>query len=396
MTNLQSLQDYFVRNHNGIIWRAIDHTVYLDDPSVHIDKVVYDKPILNSQKWAQSRGFKQDNTNQQNNQSMAASMFNSNDPLALTEVFHDPFGDLANQFLTELLSAKKAKDRSKAAAIISSQDYTVLQDAIVVGESVDAIKTGVLTGGLVEQAVPNLKVEWLTYTTGVDFFTFVPEGQAPEPTKGTVASVEYQVGKHMGGVEITERASAIINGDNIFQRLSNELGLKRLQKENALVADEIERATDVVAGVDFGLTSGTPPYNSNRPDPLWLTLQDKFDAVGGYFSQIMSKNQAYNEYANNDFVRGTYTPVNAPQANESVGPTPKYETVTWRRDNAIASATKLWAMDAQKALRGFRQAVRSFIIKKELEETTSQWLKSYYLPKIVDQRFISEVTGITA
>jgi len=381
--SLNNILDQYKLN-KALVWRAIDNTIYLDNPNVKLENLTYNTPIMNAQLWNESI---------HNEKSKSAS---ASDPAAISEVFSGPFADLANDMFSQLHAAKEARDRSKVASIITSQDYTVLQDAIVLGESMDAIKTGVLLQLWDEVPVPNLKGEWIDWTTGVDYFTNVPEGSLPEPTKGTASAVEYTVPKHAGGVAITEMAQSIINGANVFQKQIAELQRMRLKKENALVATELETASNTAAGVDVGATSGTPPLSTQRPETIWTTYVDTFDTAGGTFNAIASKNNVYNEYINNDFVKGAYVPVNSPTVNEMVGPTPKLEGVTWYRDNAISLGTKVWVMDRNLAGKIFRAAVRSVQIDSPKTESTEYYLKSYMLPEIVDNAFIYELTGMTA
>jgi len=385
--SINNLLDQY-RQNKALVWRAVDNAIYLDNPSVKLESMHFDESnkIMDARAW---------NTAVKNGNSLSASVA-SNDYAALSEIFKGQFGDLANTMFTELHSAKQANDRSKVASIITSADYTVLQDTIVLGESMDAIKTGVLLQLWDEVAVPNLTGEWIDWTTGIDYFTNVPEGVLPEPTKGTATSTTYTVPKHAGGVAITERAQAIINGADVFGKQVAELQRMRLKKENALVATELETASNTAAGVDVGATSGTPPLSTQRPETIWTTYIDTFDTAGGTFNAIASKNNVYNEYINNDFVKGAYVPVNSPAVNEMVGPTPKLEGVTWYRDNAITLGTKVWVMDRNLAGKVFRAAVRSVQIADPKTESTQYYLKSYMLPEIVDNAFIYELTGMTA
>lgn len=386
-TDIKNLIEQYKEHNKGLVWRAVDNIVYADNPSTPFEHLNFDNltPIMDSKAWLES-----------SNPSASKSASVSTDPLALTDVFYGPFGDLANDWLTDIQSARKSQDRSKAAAIITSTDYSVLQDAVVIGESMDMTKTGVLTGAIPEQALPNLKGEWVTWTDTVEYHLNVPEGQAVEPSKGTASAVEYTVKKGMGGVAITEYAQAMIHERDPFQRLIAELGRQRLKKENAMVADELTTATTSISGVDVGATSGTPPASTQRPEPIWLQVTDLFEGNGGTFNKIISKNQAYNEYINNDYVKGFYNPVIGTSVNESSGPTPGLQGVTWVRDNAIASTTSIYVMDSNNAMRGFRAGVRSFQLTNPKHENTEYYLKSFYTPEIVDQDFIRIVTGFTA
>jgi len=372
--------------YKGLVWNPVDHVVYLDNPSIPAESIRYDTPVLDSRAW----------TEQVRNKAASAVAVGS-DPLALTDVFFGEYAELANEMLQEMHLSRQQRDRQRAASVVTSQHYTVLQDAIILGESTDAIKTGVLAGLFDDVAVPTLNGKWIDYTTGVDYETNVPEGVAVEPTRGTATSTTYTLPKHMGGVAITERAEAIINGDNIFARLVNELSRKRLYAENGLVATELETAT-TVAGVDFGERSGTVPFTSTK-DPLngiLLTVADTLDSNNGTLTGLASKNQVWFEYITNDYIKGINTANPSITPNESVGPAPGLPGVTWFRDNAISAATKLWAVDRSKGGKNFRGPVRSFQVMDPKTETTEQFLKSYFLCEIVDTGLVREITGVTA
>lgn len=391
----QPLIEKWERNYKGLIWDSRDSTIYIDNPKSHINDINFENltPIMNSKEWVNGANI--------NNSSNDKSASINTDPLALTDVFYGPFGDLANDMLADISEAKKTKNRSLAAAVITSLDYSILQDAIAIGESVDAVKTGILAQAIPEQQIPNLKAEWFSWDDAVEFHLNVPEGQAVEPSKGTVTSVEYTVPKHQGAVAITEYARAMINapqgsGSSIFNRLVSAMQQQRLKKENGLVAAELENTVTTITGIDFGLRAGTPPLSSNTPEALYLEFVDYFDSVNGDFNAIMSKNNVYNEALNNDYLKGYYNAVNPPGVNESSAPAPGLPGVTWYRDNAISSGTKMWVMDINRALRGFRAGVRSFQLDDVKHETTEYHTKSFYIPKIVDQDYIREVTGVTA
>ena len=191
-------------------------------------------------------------------------------------------------------------------------------------------------------------------------------------------------------------AEAIINGVPVFTRLVTALGNARLKKENDVIALELERATTTLSGVDFGLRSGTPPLSSNVPMDTFQQVYDAIDAAGGTFNTVISKTKPFLEYRDNDQNKGVYTSAGPAVMNESVGPAPNLDGVTWYRDNAIVLGTKIWAMDASLALKIFRSITRSYQVVKVEEEHKIQYLKSYMSPKIVDNDNIIEVTGVTA
>lgn len=371
--------------HKGLVWNPVDHIIYLDNPAIPANAIRYDVPVMDSRAW----------TEQVRNK--AASITGGNDPLALSDVFFGEFAESASDMLQEMHLARQQRDRTRAASVITSQHYTDVQNAVILGESIDAVKTGVLTGFFEDVAVPTLNGDWIDYTNGVNYETNVPEGVAVEPTRGTATATSYTLPKHMGGVAITERAEAMINGVNIFARLVDELSRRRLESENGLVATELETAT-TASGVDFGARSATVPF-TNTQDPLngiMLTIADLFDSNGGSLTGLASKNQAWYEYITNDHIKGIDAANPAITPNESVGPVPGIPGATWFRDNAISDATKVWAADRSRGGKNFRGPIRSFQVVDPKTETTEQYLKSYFLCEIVDTGFVRELTGCTA
>lgn len=374
-----------ISQYRGLVWNPVDHIVYLDNPAIPANAIRYDVPVMDSRAWTEQV------------RSKSASIAVGSDPLALTDVFFGEYAELASDMLQEMHLAKQQRDRQRAASVITSQHYTAIQDTIILGESMDAVKTGVLTGFFEDVAVPTLQGEWIDYTNGVNYETNVPEGVAVEPTRGTATSTTYILPKHMGGVAITERAEAMINEANIFSRLVDELARRRLESENGLVATELETAT-TASGVDFGARSATVPF-TNTQDPLngiMLTIADLFDSNGGSLTGLASKNQAWYEYITNDHIKGIDAANPAITPNESVGPVPGIPGAMWFRDNAISDATKVWAADRMKGGKNFRGPVRSFQVMDPKTETTEQYLKSYFLCEIVDTGFVRELTGCTA
>lgn len=294
-----------------------------------------------------------------------------------------------------LSRAAKEKNHDLAAAVITSQDYAELKNTIILGESIETVRTGILGRTFEEITVDNLTGKWLDVTSGVEYFTNVPEGKSVEPTKGDATTIEINVGKHEGAIAITEQAENVINARPIFSRLATALQNARLKSENLMIAQEIENATTVLAGTDVGLRAGTPPLSSNDPQPMIQSIIDALDDNGGWDTSIMRSN-VYNEWKANDTFKGVYVPPTNVTGNEQTGPLPGADGVTAYRDNAIASLTKMWALNAANALKLFRSFTRSFQVVEPKIETTFQYLKSHFQPRIVDQDAIIEVTGVTA
>jgi hypothetical protein len=375
----------------GFVWNPEDHCVYLDNPSKKGQQIEYRDKVFDALAWA-----KANNLIKPNNEKGLAAAASIGDPSDLQDCFFGAFVELADCMDMDKDKAIRTQDKGLAGSIITSVDYDILSQPIILGESVEAISPGVLLGFFDDVATPRLKGNWFDSTSGVEYFTNVPEGILPEPTKGVGSTVAIDVPKHAGGVEITERADMILGGTNIYNDLVTALGRKRLMRENGLVAAELENTTTVIAGVDFGLRAGTPPSSSNYPNDLWQTIIDSFAGGGGVFNGVASKNIAFNEYKNNDYNKGYQTPSLNVSGPDASGPAPGVDGVTWFRDNAILSATKLWAADRGRAGKNFRGPVRSFDLSSERTESRATYIKSYLQVKIVDQDFIREVTGVTA
>src|SRR5512139_1461138 len=111
MTDINKIIDQYKEHNKGLIWRATDNIVYADNPSVPFEHLNFDNltPIMDSKAWLEG-----------SNPASKSASVSAADPLALTDVFYGPFGDLANDWLTDIQSARKSQDRSKAAAIITS------------------------------------------------------------------------------------------------------------------------------------------------------------------------------------------------------------------------------------------------------------------------------------
>jgi len=373
----------------GFVWNPEDHFIYLDKPSNKGHQIKYEDRVMDALAWA-----KGNNLITKDNEKGLAAAATIGDPSDLQDCFYGPWAELADCRDQDVQTARKTSDKGLAASIITSTDYDLFAQPVILGESVETIPPGVLLNFWSDVATPRLKGQWQDTTSGVEYYLNVPEGELPEPSKGIAAVIDIDVPKHAGGVEITERADLVLGGNNPYASLVTALGQKRLLRENGLVAAELENTTTVIGGVDFGLRGGTPPSSTNYPNDLWQTIIDSF--VGGSFNGVASKNLVFNEYKNNDYNKGyqnTSLNVSTPDAT---GPAPGVDGVTWFRDQAIVSGTKLWAADRDKSGKNFRGPVRSFDISSERTESRSTWIKSYLQVKIVDQDFIREVTGVSA
>ena len=390
---------------NGLILNPLDNWIYLynsmDGSANGRGEFSYTVPVMNAGKWNQvSANMGMD--------SKVASV--QNDLTSLADVFTDEevpgynmtWCDLAKNVLYERRQAKASKDVSRMAAVITSKDFEIFQVPTILGTNAVNIRTGVLTQQFEEIATPQLFGRWATETDDLIYHTFVPEGTTVDPSKGGVEQLDIFVPKHEGAVAITTRAQMIIGGADPLTRLTQRLAQKRLQKENAIVAAEIESNTaHTTAGVDFGAVSGTPPLSTTNPAALWTTLIGLFEGLNkGNLNLFVSKGFIYNEYTLNSQVRGVGTAGGVPLAaqqniNEMSGPVPGLGGVTWVRDNAISSSTDMWAMD-RMAIKNFRGPTTTFTIQTNDFEATKNVLRSYYLCETVDSDLIYKVTAVAA
>jgi hypothetical protein len=302
----------------------------------------------------------------------------------------------------KLNKAVETGDRSLAGAIITSKEYTLLQDTVILGTQEETIKTGILTGIFEEIPTPTLTGKFLAFANDVQYFTNLPESKSPEPTFGGVSATTVEVPKHGGAVAITDRARQVINtGADVFGRLVSQLLLKRAKSENELTAEEIETidAVSPITGVDFGLRAGTPPLSSTTPSALWTSIINYFEgtSTNAEFNTIISKGFIFNEYDSNDQVRGLYQPINTQSAvNESSSAVRGLSGVTWYRDDTMDSSTIIYVLDRNKAIKIFRGPTIAYTVKDPDTETEKYVTKSHMIPKTVNQSAIRAVTGSAA
>lgn len=291
--------------------------------------------------------------------------------------------------------------RSKAGAIITSLDYADFQDTPLLGGNLEtSIRTGILAGLFQTVPMPVLSGKWRAETNDLKYYRNIPESKSPEPSKGVGTVTTVTVQKHGGAVAITQRAQAVINNDNPFQRLVTQMGQKKLFDENDMIADEIEGNTaNTYAGVDFGLRAGTPPLSSINPVDFLTSTVNTFEALSQNINLFISRGFMFWEYAFNDIIRGGALAGNPapPQGNinEQISGFPGLDGVRWARDNAITSTTAGWAMN-DNAIKLFRGPSRNYTIADEDIETTKYVTKNYFLPETVDTTLIYKVTGIAA
>lgn len=383
--------------YNGFVIHPIEEIEYLYD-SAQGGNPDYLHPVMDVKAW-------NDHT------SRTASITPDSDPLMLSDVFYDTlvpgqdftFQDMAKDVLQECQNAKLNKDRSRAASIITSKDFAAFQETVILGQNITtAIRTGILTGLFESVSVPNLKGEWASFDDGVKYFNNVAEGTTVEPSGGTGSITTVEVPKNEGAVAITDRAQMVINNDNPYSRLSAQLGQKRLENENAVVAAEIQSNTaHSFSGVDFG--TRTSNLSTTNPIDFWTTTLNTWDGLNKQmFNLIVSKAFILNEYNNNDAVRGVGTAGGPPlqstgNVNESVqtGVKGLAGNVRWATDNAITSSTAMWIM-WDGAIKIFRGPLTLFGVRKEEIEYTKTVLRAYMTADTMETDLVYTATGVAA
>ena len=380
------------RNYNGYILNPVNGNVYLFN-NARQGEFVYDEKVMNGRKY---------------NETWNKIASGNDDLTAISDIFTDTkvpgedysFCDLVKGIHQDLNYAVKANDENKIAAVITSKDYEVFQvPTLVTTQAVAPIRTGVLSSLFEEVATPQLSVRYGNETDDLVWHTFVPEGATVDPSKGAAGYTDIFVAKHEGAVAETFRAKMVLGGNDPLARLTQRLALKRLQKENAMVAAEIQSNTSSpTTGVDFGARTGLA--STTEPVTLWSTLVALFEGFNkGTFNTFVSKGFIYNEYIFNDIVRGVNAPIptiSNQGTNESRFSIPGMSGVTWVTDNAITSTTAGWAMDASLAIKQFRGPTTAFTVESQERETTKNVIRTYYNLETVDAQMINKVTGIAA
>lgn len=380
------------------IWNPNDHIMYAYryDPFApsFSEEPTYDIPLMDTSEYM----------TQLNGESKAAST------ASLDRVFFNNgkeqynFLDKASVYydkVAEVQNAPKREQMSKAAAVIMSSDFPDFQNTLIIGQNLEtSIRRGILSSQFQSVALPNLAGKWANFANDLKYYRNIPEGRSPEPSLGSGSITTVETMKHGGAVAITQRAQAVINGDNPFQRFVAQMQDKRSNDENAMVAALIEsQTTNTMAGVDFGVRSGTPPLSTQNPIDTLTTLITTFESLSQPLNLFVSRGFMFNEYSFNDIVRGGATSGNPlptqQNINEQSGPFPGLGGVTWARDNAITSTTKGWAMNSN-AIKIFTAASLNYTVVNDDTETTKYVTKNWFNPVVVDSTLIYQITGIAA
>ena len=367
---------------NPIILNPVDKTIYMDNLAPLDDSYVYSNPIVNTQVYSRAASAK------------------SNDEYSITDAFYNndtqetKFADMANEVIT----------KSKAAAIITSKEYSILADATtLLGTQEEPTQQGILTQIFETVNTPTLTGKYRTFTDDLVYFTNLPESKSPEPTFGGASEVTVEVPKHGGAVAITDRARQVIAGaDAEYRRLINRLQTKRARSESIIVRNAIEAiaSTNNQSGVDFGATTGTPAVATYNPSLLlWPVIQNFFDGQNRRFDTFLSNALPFYEYVGNYNTRGTV--MSPPQSvpgniNQSIRSAPGLDGIRWFVDNLMTTLTEGYAIDSSMAGKNFVGPTRAYTVTDPDTETEKYVTKSHFDCVIVDSTAIARVTGIQA
>jgi hypothetical protein len=380
-------QDLVRKIQNPVVTNPKNGLVYKDNLDTDVWELDWKnmEPILDGKTWAKSKSA------------------STNDPLKITDAFIGENAEKAKNMFTDIAEAKRTRSLSKSAAIITSLDYSLLQDAVVIAENVEVIETGVLSQQFEEIATVSVSGKYRDFANDLKWYRNIPEGKSPEPSFGGVSEVQFSVLKHGGAVAITDRARDVINSTNIFQRLVSQLQEVRLRDENLMVAQELESNTgNTEAGVDFGARSGTPPASTTNPLALINELNADFgDSTrpDSRWDLFVTKGFIFNEYITNDLVRNVYLntiPSQVPQNGLDSSAVPLFPSyVSWVRDNVISSSIDGWALN-RSAIKKFRGPTRQYTITDPEKEYTKYTTKTHLTVETVKPALVYKVTNIAA
>jgi hypothetical protein len=381
-------QDLVRKIQNPVVTNPKNGLVYKDNLDTDVWELDWKnmEPILDANQWAKSK-----------------SAAVTSDSLKISDAFIGDSTEKAKNMFIDIAEAKKTRSLSKSAAIITSLDYSLLQDAVVIAENVEVITTGVLSQQFEEIATVSVSGKYRDFANDLKWYRNIPEGKSPEPSFGGVSEVQFSVLKHGGAVAITDRARDVINSTNIFQRLVSQLQEVRLRDENLMVAEELESNTgNTEAGVDFGARSGTPPASTQNPLALINELNADFgDSTrpDSRWDLFITKGFIFNEYITNDLVRNVYLnaiPNQLPQDGLQSSAVPLFPPyVSWVRDDVISSSTDGWALN-RSAIKKFRGPTRQYTITDPEKEYTKYTTKTHLTVETVKPSLVYNVTDIAA
>ena len=374
---------------NEIVINPVTKIVYKDDPKTDVFELDWKnlEPVLDAYAWSQG--------------SKSAAI--NNDEYSISDAFIGEYQEKAKQMFMDIKDARKTRSHSKAAAIITSLDYSLLQDVVAIAENVEVIRVGIISQQFEEIPTISVTGKYRDFAHDLKWYRNIPEGKSPEPSFGKVSETQFSVLKNGGAVAITDRARDVINGANIFSRLVSQLQEVRLQDENLMTIEELESNTsNTEAGVDFGARSGSPPASTTNPLALINELNADFGDTNRpdtRWNLFITKGFIFNEYITNDLVRNVYLnqiPSQTPQDLEQGANVPLFPSyVKWVRDDGISSSTDGWALNSA-AIKKFRGPTRQYTVTDPEKEYTKYTTKTHLTVETVKPDLIYKVTNIAA
>ena len=371
------------RMENPVVINHKNGMVYKDIPYIKVEDLEFNS----MEEIVDARVLKQSKT---------ASITNGADPFKITDAFIGKHAETMNNMISEIREARKTRNKSLAAAIITSKDYSLLQDAVVIASQFtqEDITVGPTSSLFEEIGTTTFSGKWRDFAHDLKWFRNIPEGKSPEPSKGTSTEATFSVQKHGGAVAITDRARDVINSVDIFSRLVNQLQQVRLEDENLLVVEELEsNTTHSESGSDFSSALTLNPIQDiidlvahfgNKPDTKWDVL--------------LTKGFIQNWYLALDVVRGVNTGIPNVRLSEGqvITNVPGFPTgVTWVGEEDLSSSTAGIATN-RTALKKFRGPTRQYTVTDPEKEYQKYTTKTHLAAVTVKPELVWNWTGINA
>jgi hypothetical protein len=370
------------RIENPIVLNHKDGKVYKDIMSTNVEDLEFSsmEAIMDARTLVRSK---------------TASITNGNDPFSISDAFFGKYADQAKEMIAEIRTARKTRDKSLAASIITSKDYSLLQDTVVIASQFtpESIEVGATSALFEEIGTTTFSGKWRDLQSDLKWYRNIPEGKSPEPSKGTSSEATFSVQKHGGAVAITDRARDVINSVDIFSNLVNKLQEVRLRDENLLVIEEVENnTTNTEAGIDFSVAASNPlavineiiADFGNKPETRWNTF--------------LSKGFIQNWYLALDVIRGQNSPIpnQAVAAGRTLSSVPGFpQEVKWVGEEDLTSTVDGIAMN-NTAVKKFRGPTRQYTITDPEKEYQKYTTKTHLAAKTVKPELIFVVTNINA
>jgi hypothetical protein len=327
--------------------------------------------------------------------SKTASIANGNDPYALSDAFIGNNADKVKDMVNDIRTARRTRDHGLAAAIITSKDYSLLQDTVVIASQFtpESIEVGATSGLFEEIGTTTFSGKWRDFQSDLKWYRNIPEGKSPEPSKGTSSEATFTVQKHGGAVAITDRARDVINSVDIFSRLVNQLQEVRLRDENLLVIEELENNTgNTETGIDFSVGTNNPLAMINE------IIADFGKTPETRWNLFLTKGFIQNWYLALDAIRGQNNPIpnQAVSAGRILNSVPGFpQEVTWVGEEDLSSTTDGIATN-RSALKKFRGPTRQYTVTDPEKEYQKYTTKTHLAAKTVKPELVYVVTGVNA